>query len=88
MLNFWNKKTIYDQKSYDIRAKEICFHNRPNCEKPCVGGKVVSTEVGRQYKVEVDWKLINSSEHRIQLYAILAGFFLFSNKEGIRVMLS
>lgn len=59
-----DKKTIFDQKSNDIRAKEITcndirakeitFHNRPNCEKPWVGGKVLSSEVGRQYKVEVD----------------------------------
>lgn len=53
-FELWDKKTIFDQKSYDIRAKEITFHNRPKCEKPWVGGTVLSAEVGRKYKVEVD----------------------------------
>lgn len=57
-FELWDKKTIFDQKSYNIRAKEITFHNRPNCEKPWVEGKVQSTEVGRKFKVEVDLKLI------------------------------
>lgn len=87
MLNFGTRDNIWPKRD-DIRAKETTFHNRPNCEKPWVGGKVLSTELGRKYKVEVDWKLIkikraftglvekSTSEHRIQLYAILAGCFL------------
>lgn len=76
-FELWDKKTIFDHKSHDIRAKETTFHNRPNCEKTWVGGKVLIIEVGRNTR----WKLIENSstavstEYNYMLFSLVFSYY-------------